>query len=123
MAPTNVPERPTLNTGKERHFRCGITFNYKGPRRGKYGTTCRNKAVGLRRALPKQFNTRKTRVPNFNPSQGVGTAPTIAGTNTRDRKSESQISSTDHGESEGHIPSKTETTCPEPTNFSDFKNG
>ena len=91
MVPTNVPERPTFNMGREWHFRCGIAFNYKGPRRGKCGTTCRNRAVGLRRALPKQFNTRKTRVPSFNPSQGAGTIPTIGGTNTRDRKSESQI--------------------------------
>ena len=91
MVPTNLPERPTFNMGRERHFRCGIAFNYEVPRRGKCGTTCRNRAVGLRRALPKQFNTRKTRVPSFNPNQGAGTVPTIAGTNTRDRKSESQI--------------------------------
>ena len=91
VVPTNIPKRPTFNRGRKRHLRCGFAFNYEGVRHGKCGTTAWSRAVGFRRTLPKQFNTKKMRVPSFDPSRGAGTVPTVGGRNARDRKSENQI--------------------------------
>ena len=83
--PTNIPKHPTPNTGRKRRFHCGFVFNYRGVRHDKLGTTRWNKAVDPSGAPPKQFNTKKMLIPNFNPNRGVGTVPTIGGRNARDR--------------------------------------
>ena len=94
VVPTNTPKHPTVNMERRRYFCCGLAVNY---RHGRYETTCWNGAQGPCGTLPKQFKTKKMRVPSFDPSRGVGTIPTVGGRSARDRKSAEPTNSSDFG--------------------------
>jgi hypothetical protein len=81
--PTNIPKHTAHNLGRKRRLYYGSVFNYRGARHHALGTTHWSKTMDPSRAPPKQFNTRKMLIPNFDPSSGVGTSPTIGRRNAR----------------------------------------